>query len=60
MVFSFTQWLDWLPERKVQRQSVGLPNVYPEKEMGVLKHQTGVVVTRQWELSELGGEISEL
>ena len=27
--------------------------------MGVLKHGAGAVATRQWELSELGGEISD-
>ena len=27
--------------------------------MGVLKHGAGVVVTLQWEASELGGEILE-
>jgi hypothetical protein len=28
--------------------------------MGVLKHEAGMVVTRQWELSELDGEILKL
>ena len=30
------------------------------KAMGVLKHGSDMVVTHQWELSELGGEILEL
>jgi hypothetical protein len=29
----------------------------PQKAVGVLKHGVGVVITRQWELSELCGEI---
>jgi hypothetical protein len=32
----------------------------PQKAMGVLKHEAGMVVTRQWELSELDGEILKL
>ena len=30
------------------------------KAMGDLKHRAGVVMTCQWELSELGGDILEL
>ena len=54
------QRLDWAPERKVQQQSMVLPDVPPQKAMGVLKHGTDVVATCQWELGELGGEILEL
>jgi hypothetical protein len=32
----------------------------PQKVMGNSKHEAGMVATSQWELSELGGEISEL
>ena len=34
--------------------------IYNTKTMGDLKHGAGVVMTSQWELSELGGEILEL
>ena len=34
--------------------------IAPQKAVGVWKSGVGVVVTRQWEFSELGGEISEL
>ena len=44
--------LYWVPERKVQRQSMGLPGVHT-KAMGVLMHGAGTVATRLWELSEL-------
>jgi hypothetical protein len=55
-VFSFTQWLIWVQERKVWLQRVGLPDVY--KAVGFLKHEAGVETTHQWELSELGGDVS--
>ena len=32
----------------------------PQKAMGIWEHGAGVAMTHQWELSELGGEISEL
>ena len=57
MVFSFLQQLTWVQERKVWQQSVGLPDVHT-KVMGDLKHGAGLVATHQWEVSELGGNIS--
>ena len=38
----------------------GLPRSVPQKAVGILKHGIGMVMTHQWEFSELGGEISEL
>ena len=38
----------------------GFARSAPQKAVGILKHGVGVVATRQWELSELGGEILEL
>ena len=46
-------------KRKGYRSKGGFLRGVPKK-VGVLKHGAGVVVTRQWELSELGGEILEL
>jgi hypothetical protein len=37
---------------------MGLPEAQ-HKAVGDLKHRVGVVVTRQWELRKLGGEILE-
>jgi hypothetical protein len=47
-------------ERKVQQQSVGLQEVHHKKAMGVLKLGASMVETHQWELSKLGGELSDL
>jgi hypothetical protein len=60
VVFSFTRWLNWVPERKIWQQSVALREVHPKKAMGIFKCGAGVVLTHQWELSKLDGEISEL
>ena len=49
----------WVQERKVQQQSVGLPEVH-HKGHGVLKHWVGMAATLLKELSELDGEILEL
>ena len=38
----------------------GFARSVSQKAMGILERGFGVVVTHQWELSELGGEISEL
>jgi hypothetical protein len=38
----------------------GFARSVPQKAVGILKNRVGVVVTHQWELSKLGGEISEL
>ena len=38
----------------------GFARCAPQKAVGDLKHGADVVITHQWELSELGGEISEL
>jgi hypothetical protein len=38
----------------------GFARSTPQKAMGILKHEDGVVVTRQWEFSKLGRKISEL
>ena len=58
MVFSFMEQLNWVPERKVQR--CGFARSTPQEAVGIWKHGAGVVVTHQWELYKLGGEISEL
>jgi hypothetical protein len=61
VVFSFMWWFDWIPERKVRQQRKGLRDVHHKGRGGrVLKHGTGMVVTCQWEPSELGGEILKL
>lgn len=52
------QQLIHVQERKVQQQCVGLPEVHHKGCEG-LKNRAGVVTTRQWELSELGGETVE-
>jgi hypothetical protein len=38
----------------------GFARSAPQRAMENLKHGTGVVMTFQWELRELGGEILEL
>ena len=38
----------------------GFASSVPQKAMGILKCGVGVVVICQWELSKLGGKISEL
>lgn len=38
----------------------GFAKSTPQKAVRILKHAVGMVVTHQWELSELGGEILEL
>jgi hypothetical protein len=38
----------------------GFARSVPQKAVGILKCGVGVVVTHQWDLSELVGEISEL
>ena len=50
-------WLIWVQERKVQWQSMGLPDVH-HKGHGGFEAQVGMVGTRQWEPSELGGDVS--
>ena len=54
------QWLNWVPEKKGMAAKHGFAKNVPQKAMGTLKHVIGVIVTYQWELDELGGEISEL
>ena len=49
--------LIWVQERKVQWPSMGLPEVL-YKGCGGFEARVGVV-TRQWELGKLGGEIVE-
>jgi hypothetical protein len=53
------QWFNWVLDRKVQQQSMGLSDVH-HKGHGILKHGAGMVRTCQWELRELGGENLEL
>jgi hypothetical protein len=38
----------------------GFARCAPQKAMGVLKHEAGVVTAHQWEVRELGREILEL
>jgi hypothetical protein len=38
----------------------GFARSTPQKAMGIWKRGAGVAMTHQWELSELGGKISEL
>lgn len=38
----------------------GFAKSTPQKAVRILKHAVGMVVTHQWELSELGGKILEL
>ena len=47
---------DYVQERKIWYMC----HMCTTKAMGVLKHEAAVVMTHQWELSELGGEILEL
>ena len=51
MVFFFSLLFDWVPDRKVRLMCT-------TKAEGALKHRAGVVMTRQWEPSELGGDVS--
>ena len=52
----------WLGSREkgIAAAHCRFPRSAPQKAMGVLKHEAGVVATCQWELSKLGGEILEL
>jgi hypothetical protein len=54
MVFSFTRWLNWVPGMVAKH---GFARSAPQKAMGILKHEAGVVVTGQWELRESGGKM---
>jgi hypothetical protein len=52
--FSFLQWFK---RERYSKKSVGLPDVHT-KALGDLKLRVGMVYAHQWELSELGRDIS--
>ena len=45
---------------KGMQAKCGFERSAPQQAVGLWKHEAGMVVTCQWELKELGGEISEL
>ena len=55
-MFFFTWWLDWVPEKKVWRQSMGLPDVH-HKGCGGFEAWGWHGSDLPWEFIELSGEI---
>ena len=53
------QGLEWVPQRKVLCQ-IMFARSAPQKAVRVLKYGAVMVLTLQWDLNELGGEISKL
>jgi hypothetical protein len=47
-------------QRERDSSKVWVCQILTTKAVGVLKHRPGVVLTHEWELTELGGEILEL
>jgi hypothetical protein len=56
VAFSFTWPFNWVQERKVLRQSMGLPDVHHKGCEG-FEAGAGMVATGQWEFSKLVGDI---
>jgi hypothetical protein len=67
LVIAPSDWVTIHPELSLcggstgfQRESLGLQEVTLQKAVGIWKPGAGMVVVCQWELSESGGETSEL
>ena len=56
---SFLWWFNWVLERKVQEQSVGLPDVHHKDHGGFEAWGSSHITTCQGKPRELGGEILE-